>query len=170
MYEFVLDVNLEEWRVSSFQIPPSFPSTIHRTTRRSSSLTSQTSHLSLKRISNREKSSNKVPQWTLNLRNSTVIRHDKKQTLHVGDCVILHGVENSLSYIGKVLKFYQNKSTKQDLVRLKWYYSPEETPIGRQENDLPVSWIKRSFFRLFLLFFRVHCTRVHISMKIPYQR
>lgn len=152
--KFVLDVNLEEWRVSSFQIPPSFCPTTRRTTRRSSSLVSQTSQSSLKRISNREKSSNKVPQWTLNLRNSTVIRHDKKQTLHVGDCVVLHGVENALSYIGKVLKFYQNKSTKQDLVRLKWYYSPEETPIGRQENDLPVSWAKRSFFSIISLRFQ----------------
>lgn len=135
---FVLDVNLEEWRVSSFQIPSTISPTTRRTNQRSLSSISQTSHSSLKRISNRERSLTKVPQWTLNLRNSTVIRHDKKQTLHVGDCVILHGVENSLSYIGKVLKFYQNKSTKQDLVRLKWYYSPEETPSGRQENDLPV--------------------------------
>ena len=146
-----LDVDLEEWRVSSSQIPTSLPTTTttatttRRTSRRSSSLTSQTSHSLLKRIVKRDKSSTRTPQWTLNLRNSTAIRHDKKQTLHVGDCVILHGAEHSLSYIGKVLKFYQNKSTKQDLVKLKWYYSPEETPIGRQETDLPVSSNNESF-------------------------
>jgi hypothetical protein len=25
------------------------------------------------------------------------------------------------------------------LVKLKWYYSPQETPVGLHENDLPVS-------------------------------
>jgi hypothetical protein len=38
-----------------------------------------------------------------------------------------------------VIKFYHNKSNQQDFVRLKWYYSPQETPIGLQENDLPVN-------------------------------
>ncbi len=102
-----------------------------------SSSASMNSNSSLKRL-RKAKPSIVVPQWTLNSRNSTICRHDKKQTLHIGDCVVLHGIEESLSYIGKVLKFYHNKSTEQDLVRLQWYYSPQETPLGLHENDLPV--------------------------------
>ena len=109
-----------------------------RTCRRMSSATSMNSNSSAKRIKT-AKSLPVVPQWTLNSRNSTICRHDKKQVLRVGDCVVLHGVNESLSYIGKVLKFYHNKSTEQDLVKLKWYYSPLETPLGVHEDDLPVS-------------------------------
>jgi hypothetical protein len=132
-----LGINLDEWRVSSFQIPSSLPIT-HRTCRRISSSASMNTNSSVRSIK-KTKSSIVVPQWTLNPRNSTICRHDKKQILRVGDCVVLHGVEKSLSYIGKVLKFYHNKSSEQDLVKLKWYYSPQETPIGLHENDLPVS-------------------------------
>jgi hypothetical protein len=84
-------------------------------------------------------SSTLVPQWILNNRNSTICRHDTKEVLRVGDCVVLHGADKSLSYIGKVLNFHRNRSTQQDLVKLKWYYSPQETPVGLHENDLPVS-------------------------------
>jgi len=106
----------------------------------SASINTNSSAKKLKRVKSSSSSSAiVVPQWTLNPRNLTICRHDKKQTLHAGDCVVLHGVDKTLSYIGKVLKFYHNKSTEQDLVRLKWYYSPQETPIGLQENDLPVS-------------------------------
>jgi hypothetical protein len=101
-----------------------------------SSSTSTNTNTSVKKV---KTSSIIVPQWTLNTRTSTIRRHDNKEILRVGDCVVLHGVDKSLSYIGKVLKFYHNKSTQQDLVRLKWYYSPQETPIGLHKNDLPVS-------------------------------
>jgi hypothetical protein len=131
---FVLGVNLEEWRVSSFQIPSSTP-----TTRRTSHRASANSNSSVKKERTLSSSSKLVPQWTLNTRHSTICRHDNKQILRVGDCVVLHGIDQSLSYIGKVLKFYHNKLNQQDSVRLKWYYSPQETSIGLQENDLPVS-------------------------------
>ncbi|CAF3311065.1 unnamed protein product [Rotaria socialis] len=132
-------INLEEWRVSSSQILPIL-SISQRSSRRSSSTTSLTTNSSSKRIKIEKpacSSTVEVPQWTLNIRNSSICRHDTKQVLRVGDCVVLHGVDKSLSYIGKVLKFYRNKSTQQDLVRLKWYYSPQETPIGLHKNDLP---------------------------------
>jgi hypothetical protein len=133
----ILGVNLEEWRVSSFQIPSVLPTT-RRTCRRMSSSASRNSNSSLKRLK-KEQPAIVVPQWTLNSQNSTICRHDKKQIIRVGDCVVLHGVDKSLSYIGKALKFYHNKSTEQDLVKLKWYYSPQETPLGLHENDLPVN-------------------------------
>jgi hypothetical protein len=156
IYCDILGINLEEWRVSSFQIPSTSPTT-RRNSRRVSSSASINTNSSAKKLKRAKSSSSSivVPQWTLNPRNLTICRHDKKQTLHVGDCVVLHGVQKTLSYIGKVLKFYHNKSTDQDLVRLKWYYSPQETPIGLQENDLPVSihmFIKIKFQILFLFF------------------
>lgn len=141
LFYFFSGVNLEEWRVSSSQILSILPVS-HRTIRRASSNTSTSTCSSTKKRKMEKPaalSSLKVPQWTLNTRTSTICCHDNKQTLHVGDCVVLHGVDKSLTYIGKVLKFYRNKSTKQELVRLKWYYSPQETPIGIHENDLPVS-------------------------------
>jgi len=138
-----LDINFEEWRINSFQIASLFRTNRHSAscasmkTRRNSSSSS-----SVKRV-NKTKSSYSaaaaaLPQWTFNSQNSTLCRHDKKQMIHVGDCVVLHGVDRSLSYIGKVLKFYHNKSTKIDMVRLKWFYSPNETRNGIQDNDLPV--------------------------------
>jgi hypothetical protein len=137
----ILGINLEEWRVSSFQIP--LPSTTtRRTSRRVSSSASMNTNSSVKKVKQTKSSSASsivVPRWTLNHRNLTICRHDKKQILRAGDCVVLHGVDKSLSYIGKVLKFYHNKSTEQDLVRIKWYYSPQETSMGLHENDLPVS-------------------------------
>ncbi|CAF0854162.1 unnamed protein product [Rotaria sordida] len=132
-------INLEEWRVSSFQIPSSLP-TSRRTSRRVSSTASINRNSSTKKVKKDKTSSSSsviVPQWTLNTRNSTICRHDNKQILRIGDCIILHGVDKSLSYIGKVLKFYRNKSTQQDLVRLQWYYSPQETTTGLHKNDLP---------------------------------
>lgn len=139
---FCLGINLEEWRVSSFQIPSSSPVTRRRISRCVSSSASTNTNSSIKRISRQKSSPSSivlVPKWTLNSRTSTISRQDKKQILHVGDCVVLHGIDKTLSYIGKVVKFYHNKSTDQDLVKLKWYYSPQETPRGLQENDLPVS-------------------------------
>ena len=134
---FILGINLEEWRVSSSQIPSILPTNRRNSSRRLSVASSNT-NTSLKRVRETSLSSKKVPKWTLNIRNSTICRHDNKQVLGIGDCVILHGVDKSLSYIGKVLKFYRHKSTQQDLVRLKWYYSPQETPMGVHKNDLPV--------------------------------
>ncbi|CAF3503633.1 unnamed protein product [Rotaria sp. Silwood1] len=135
----LVGVNLEEWRVSSSQIPSTLP-TSRQTSRRVLSTASINTNSSAKKVKKEKivsSSSVIVPQWTLNTRNSTIRRHDNKQVLRIGDCIILHGVDQSLSYIGKVLKFYRNKSTQQDLVRLQWYYSPQETSIGLHENDLP---------------------------------
>ncbi|CAF4081677.1 unnamed protein product [Rotaria sp. Silwood2] len=135
----VKGVKLEEWRVSSFQLPSTL-STSRRTPRRvlsTASINSSSSEKKVKREKIVSSSSVIVPQWTLNTRNSTICRHDNKQVLRIGDCIILHGIDKSLSYIGKVLKFYRNKSTQQDLVKLQWYYSPQETPIGLHKNDLP---------------------------------
>ncbi|CAF0712464.1 unnamed protein product [Adineta steineri] len=131
----VKGINLDEWRVSSFQIPSS-PSTSRRTCRRVSSNSSSNTTGSIKKVKKEKISSIIIPQWTLNPRNSTIRRHDNKETLHIGDCVILHGVDKSLSYIGKVLKFYYSKTLQQDLVKIQWYYSPQETPVGPHENDL----------------------------------
>lgn len=145
---FVSGVNLEEWRISSFQIPTSI-STSRRTCRRrlssSSSLPTIQKNDPIKKLKKEKSSSSSssspdiVPVWTLNTRTSTITRDDTKETIHVGDCVILHGADQSISYIGKVLKFYRNRSTQQDLVRLQWYYSPEEIPKGHSKNNLPVS-------------------------------
>ena len=137
-----LDINLEEWRVSSFQIPSSSTPTARRRSRHLSSCTSSDTSLSVKRFKSEKPSSSStpaIPQWTLNHRNSTVCRHGSREVLRTGDCIVLHGANQSLSYIGKVLRFYRNRTTQQDLVRLKWYYSPQETPVGVHENDLPVS-------------------------------
>lgn len=80
-----------------------------------------------------------VPPWTLNTRNSILRRHDHRETIRIGDCVVLHGVDKSLSYIGKVLKFFFDKASEQNMVRIQWYYSPQETPKGVRKNDLAVS-------------------------------
>ena len=107
------------------------------------------SDTSIKKSKNEKKTSKPTPpvnpQWVLNTRNSTLSRPDNNEVLRVGDCVVLHGADKSLSYIGRVLKFSRSRSTQQDLVRLKWYYSPQETPVGLQSDDLPVSLPKISF-------------------------
>jgi hypothetical protein len=168
-------VNLEEWRVSSFQIASS-TSTRSRSSRRATSscssiIPSNTSIKKAKKEKQRSKSPPPViPQWTLNTRNTAITRADTKEIFRIGDCVVLHGADKSLSYIGRVLKFSRNRSTQQDSVRLKWYYSPQETPVGLQSDDLPVSAI-RSLSRLSslnsLFVFRVQSTRVRISTRIP---
>ena len=157
---------MEEWRVSSFQVQPS----ISDRSRRRSSSSVQKRSLSKKP----PKPVDVIPSWTLNTRTSTITRQDTKEIIRVGDCVVLHGAEKSLSYIGKVLKFYRNRSTEQDLVRLQWYYSPEEIPQGQHKNNLPVSFRRRRrrderLERSALLFFRVHSSKVRISMKMPLQ-
>ena len=127
--------------MSSFQIPSSKPSA-RRSSRHLSSCSTSDASSSVKRFKSEKPSSSStatIPQWTLNHQNSTVCRDGSKEVLRTGDCVVLHGANQSLSYIGKVLRFYRDRTTQQDLVRLKWYYSPQETPVGVHENDLPVS-------------------------------
>lgn len=109
---------------------------------RSSTRSTSISTRNVKQPKNSRKPS-KPPQWTLNTRNSTITRGDKKEVLRKGDCIILHGANQSLSYIGKVLKFYKDRETQQDLVRLKWYYSPKETPQGQNDDDLDVSFLEQ---------------------------
>ncbi|CAF0931456.1 unnamed protein product [Didymodactylos carnosus] len=53
----------------------------------------------------------------------------------IGDCVIFNGRKKNLSYIGKVLKFYQTRN--EDIVKVSWYYSPQETSMGLIDQDLP---------------------------------
>ncbi|CAF0972132.1 unnamed protein product [Adineta ricciae] len=133
-------INLDEWRITSYQLPstPSSrsSSSSRRTSRRVSSNVSNSTTGSVKRLRPVRTSPIKVPPWTLNVRNSTIRRHDNKETIRVGDCIVLHGIDTSLSYIGKVLGFYHNKSTEQDMVKIQWYYSPRETPKGVRKADL----------------------------------
>ncbi|CAF1397952.1 unnamed protein product [Adineta ricciae] len=133
-------INLDEWRITSYQLPStsssSSSSSSRRTSRRVSSNVSNSTTDSVKRLRPVRTSPIKVPPWTLNFRNSTIRRHDNKETIRVGDCIVLHGVDKSLSYIGKVLRFYHNKSTEQDMVKIQWYYSPHETPKGLRKTDL----------------------------------
>ncbi|UJR28903.1 hypothetical protein I4U23_010121 [Adineta vaga] len=130
---------LDEWRVSSSQLPTSSSSSSssRRRSCRTASNASTSTTTSLKRLKSAKTSPIILPLWTLNSRNSSLRRYDNKETILIGDCVVLHGVDKSLSYIGKVLKFYHNKSIQQDVVKIQWYYSPHETRKGVRKTDLP---------------------------------
>ena len=139
-----LGIHLDEWRVSSSQIQPTSGKHERIARHRSSSSSVNKNQKPIKKLRRDAKSVSamKIPVWILNIRNSTVFCTERKETLQKGDCIILHGTNQSLSYIGKVLKFYRDRETQQDLVRLQWYYSPEETPNGVIKKDLPVSQLK----------------------------
>jgi len=135
-------VNLDEWRVSSFQIPSTISERSQTRQRRRCSSTSTL--IPVKRTLTKKPRKEKIassddlpPSWSFDSRTSSIVRQDTKEIIRLGDCVVLHGVDKSISYIGKVLKFYRNRTTEQDCVRLQWYYSPEEIPKGFHKKNLP---------------------------------
>ncbi|XP_031147134.1 BAH and coiled-coil domain-containing protein 1 isoform X2 [Sander lucioperca] len=58
-----------------------------------------------------------------------------KETVHVGDCaVFLSPGRPQLPYVGRVESLWESWSSSM-VVRVKWFYHPEETRLGRRHRD-----------------------------------
>lgn len=58
-----------------------------------------------------------------------------KETVRVGDCaVFLSPGRPQLPYVGRVESLWESWSSSM-VVRVKWFYHPEETRLGKRHRD-----------------------------------
>lgn len=58
-----------------------------------------------------------------------------KETVRVGDCaVFLSSGRPQLPYVGRVESLWESWSSSM-VVRVKWFYHPEETRLGKRHRD-----------------------------------
>ncbi|MEQ2217124.1 hypothetical protein XENOCAPTIV_022285 [Xenoophorus captivus] len=68
-----------------------------------------------------------------------------KETVRVGDCaVFLSPGRPQLPYVGRVESLWESWSSSM-VVRVKWFYHPEETRLGKRHRDGKVSARKSSY-------------------------
>lgn len=66
-----------------------------------------------------------------------------KETVRVGDCaVFLSPGRPQLPYVGRVESLWESWSSSM-VVRVKWFYHPEETRLGKRHRDGKVKTHKR---------------------------
>ncbi|CRK97237.1 CLUMA_CG010633, isoform A [Clunio marinus] len=66
------------------------------------------------------------------------MRHEEcGDVIRPRDCVLLRagGKRNELPYVAKVAQLWENPEDGEMMMSLFWYYRPEHTEQGRQEND-----------------------------------
>lgn len=62
-----------------------------------------------------------------------------KETLHIGDCaVFLSTGRPHLPYIGRIESMWESWGSNM-VVKVKWFYHPEETKLGKRHSDGKVS-------------------------------
>ena len=68
--------------------------------------------------------------------------------LQVGDCAVFTSnpsKSNNLPYVGKIESMWEGCSGNM-VVRVKWFYHPEETKAGRKASDAKVVlWRVRAY-------------------------
>lgn len=58
-----------------------------------------------------------------------------KETLRVGDCaVFLSAGRPNLPYVGRIESLWESWGSNM-VVRVKWFYHPEETKLGKRHSD-----------------------------------
>lgn len=62
-----------------------------------------------------------------------------KETLRIGDCaVFLSAGRPNLPYIGRIESLWESWGSNM-VVKVKWFYHPEETKLGKRQSDGKVS-------------------------------
>lgn len=81
-----------------------------------------------------------------------------RDTVCIGDCaVFLSAGRPHLPYVGRIESFWESWSSSM-VVKVKWFYHPEETKLGKQQRDGKVGFVAQGqavltcslFSRLFL--------------------
>lgn len=63
-----------------------------------------------------------------------------KETLRIGDCaVFLSAGRPNLPYIGRIESLWESWGSNM-VVKVKWFYHPEETKLGKRQSDGKVRW------------------------------
>lgn len=58
-----------------------------------------------------------------------------KETLRIGDCaVFLSAGRPNLPYIGRIESLWESWGSNM-VVKVKWFYHPEETKLGKRQSD-----------------------------------
>lgn len=58
-----------------------------------------------------------------------------RDTVRVGDCaVFLSAGRPNLPYVGRIENFWESWSSSM-VVKVKWFYHPEETKLGKRHRD-----------------------------------
>lgn len=68
-----------------------------------------------------------------------------KETLRIGDCaVFLSAGRPNLPYIGRIESLWESWGSNM-VVKVKWFYHPEETKLGKRQSDGKVrcGWVCR---------------------------
>lgn len=64
-----------------------------------------------------------------------------RETVKVGDCaVFLSAGRPNLPYVGQIENFWESWTSRM-VVKVKWFYHPEETKLGKRHRDGKVSWV-----------------------------
>lgn len=62
-----------------------------------------------------------------------------RETVKVGDCaVFLSAGRPNLPYVGQIENFWESWTSRM-VVKVKWFYHPEETKLGKRHRDGKVS-------------------------------
>lgn len=65
-----------------------------------------------------------------------------RDTVHVGDCaVFLSAGRPHLPYIGRIESFWESWTSSM-VVKVKWFYHPEETNLGKRHHDGKVNMMR----------------------------
>lgn len=63
-----------------------------------------------------------------------------RDTVRVGDCaVFLSAGRPNLPYIGRIENLWESWTSSM-VVKVKWFYHPEETKLGKRHRDGKVRW------------------------------
>lgn len=64
-----------------------------------------------------------------------------RETVKVGDCaVFLSAGRPNLPYVGQIENFWESWTSRM-VVKVKWFYHPEETKLGKRHRDGKVSCV-----------------------------
>lgn len=78
-----------------------------------------------------------------------------RDTVRIGDCaVFLSAGRPNLPYVGRIENFWESWTSSM-VVKVKWFYHPEETKMGKRHRDGKVShdFIERAMIYFTLTFY-----------------
>lgn len=80
-----------------------------------------------------------------------------KDTIRVGDCaVFLSSGRPHLPYIGRIESLWESWASNM-VVKVKWFYHPEETKLGKRHRDGKVPTNSIFFFTKQILLYSLRC-------------
>lgn len=85
-----------------------------------------------------------------------------RDTVRVGDCaVFLSAGRPNLPYVGRIENFWESWTSSM-VVKVKWFYHPEETKLGKRHRDGKVSHDED--YNFIIAVNRQHIQKFHLAL------